>query len=95
MRYILTLAVVLLAFLPPAAAQQQATQMTLDEAVQYALENSIRMKNAQIAIADAEQQIVERRSAGLPQLNGGLNYQHYLAVPRQPLPEGFDIFGLF
>ncbi|NBC07820.1 MAG: TolC family protein [Bacteroidetes bacterium] len=95
MKYILTLAVGLLAFLPTVAAQQQATQMTLDEAVQYALENSIRMKNAQIAIADAEQQIVERRSAGLPQLNGGLNFQHYLAVPQQPLPEGFDIFGLF
>ena len=95
MKYILTLAVSLLAFLLPAAAQQQAPQMTMDEAVQYALENSISMKNAQIAIADAEQQIVERRSAGLPQLNGGLNFQHYLAVPQQPLPEGFDIFGLF
>jgi outer membrane protein TolC len=85
----------LLAWLPYAGAQQQATQMTLEEAVQYALENSYTMRNAQIAIADAEEQIIERRSAGLPQVNGGLTYQHYLAVPRQPLPEGFDIFGIF
>lgn len=79
----------------PLSAQQQAVQMSLDEAIDYALENSLKIKDAQIAIADAEEQIVERRSTGLPQVNGSLNYQHYLAVPRQPLPEGFDIFGLF
>ncbi|WP_282781684.1 TolC family protein [Phaeodactylibacter xiamenensis] len=79
----------------PLLAQQQAVQMSLDDAIDYALENSLTIKDAQIAIADAEQQIVERRSTGLPQVNGSLNYQHYLAVPRQPLPEGFDIFGLF
>jgi len=79
----------------PAQAQQQAVQMTLEQAIDYALENSYKIKNAQIAIADAEERIVERRSAGLPQLSGGLNFQHYLSVPRQPLPEGFDIFGLF
>ncbi len=76
-------------------AQQQAVQMTMDEAKSYALENSYAIKNARIAIADAEEQIVERRSAGLPQINGSLNYQRYLAVPQQPLPEGFNIFGLF
>jgi len=79
----------------PAKAQQQAVQMTLEQAIDYALENSYKIKNAQIAIADAEERIVERRSAGLPQLSGGLNFQHYLSVPRQPLPEGFDIFGIF
>lgn len=79
----------------PLLAQRQAVQMSLDDAIDYALENSLTIKDAQIAIADAEQQIVERRSTGLPQVNGSLNFQHYLAVPRQPLPEGFDIFGLF
>ncbi|MEQ8707260.1 MAG: TolC family protein [Phaeodactylibacter sp.] len=88
-----TLLVLLLTL--PVWAQQQAVQMSLDDAIDYALENSLKIKNAQIAIADAEEQIVERRSTGLPQVNGSLNYQHYLAVPRQPLPEGFDIFGLF
>lgn len=95
MKYTLTFLLALLAWLPYAGAQQQATQMTLEEAVQYALENSYTIRNAQITIADAEEQIIERRSAGLPQVNGGLTYQHYLAVPRQPLPEGFDIFGIF
>lgn len=79
----------------PLLAQQQAVQMSLDDAIDYALENSLKIKDAQITIADAEEQIVERRSTGLPQVNGSVNYRNYLAVPRQPLPEGFDIFGLF
>lgn len=79
----------------PLAAQQEVRQMTLEEAIRYALTESIKIKNAQISIADAEQQIVERRSAGIPQVNGGVTFTRYLEVPRQPLPEGFNIFGLF
>ncbi|MCG8332614.1 MAG: TolC family protein [Chitinophagales bacterium] len=79
----------------PMIAQQQARQFSLEEAINYALSESITIKNAQIAVADAEAQVIERRAIGLPQLNGSLQYQRYLAVPRQPLPEGFDIFGIF
>lgn len=86
---------IILLFALPGLAQQQAPQMSLEDAIDYALENSLKIKNAQVAIADAEEQIVERRSTGLPQVNGSLRFQHYLAVPRQPLPEGFDIFGIF
>lgn len=75
-------------FLTPLTGQE-ATVMSLDQAVDYAWTNSIAMKNAQINIADAEQQIVEQRSAGLPQLTGELNFQRYLQVPQQPLPEAF------
>ncbi len=87
--------VLLLMFSAVLPAQQQARQMTLEEAVQYALSESMKIKNAQIAIADAEEQIIERRAAGLPQLSGSANFTHYLQVPRQPLPEGFDIFNVF
>ncbi|MCO6489452.1 MAG: TolC family protein [Phaeodactylibacter sp.] len=87
--------IVLLLFAWPVLAQQQARQMSLEDAIQYALTESIKIKNAQISIADAEQQIVERRAAGIPQLSGSVQFTHYLKVPRQPLPEGFDIFNLF
>lgn len=76
-------------------AQQEARLFSLQEAIDYALNESITIKNAQIGIADAEEQILERRASGLPQINGNLTYQRYLQVPRQPLPEGFDIFGIF
>jgi len=88
-------AILLLLLAGSLAAQQQARQFTLEEAIDYALQENMSIKNAQIEIADAEQQIVERRSSGLPQLSGSANFQRYLAVPRQPLPEGFDIFGIF
>ncbi len=79
----------------PLFGQQQARQMTLEDAIQYALTESIKIKNARIEIADAEQQIIERRAIGIPQLNGNVSYTRYLEVPRQPLPEGFNIFGIF
>jgi len=87
--------IVLLLLAWPALAQQQARQMSLEDAVQYALTESIKIKNAQITIADAEQQIIERRAAGIPQLSGSAQFTHYLKVPRQPLPEGFGIFNVF
>ena len=87
--------IVLLLLAWPALAQQQARQMSLEDAIQYALTESIKIKNAQISIADADQQIIERRSAGIPQLSGSVQYTHYLKVPRQPLPEGFGIFNDF
>lgn len=73
----------------PLSGQESSTAMTLQEAIDYAWINSTQIKNAQIEIADAEEQIVERRSVGLPQLSAELNYQRYLEVPRQVLPEAF------
>ena len=50
------------------AQQNDANKMSLQEAIDYAFAKSIEIKNAQINIADAEQQIFERRASGLPQL---------------------------
>ncbi|MEO0732633.1 MAG: TolC family protein, partial [Bacteroidota bacterium] len=40
-------------------------------------------------ILDAEQNVKERLSSGLPQINGSLDFQHFLQVPVLPLPEAF------
>ena len=92
LRQMLSLAFVLLA-ISAAWSQQKLTSMTLEDAINYALAESPTMKEAQINLADAEQQIIERRAFGLPQLSGNVNYQRYLEIPIQPLPEEFDIFG--
>lgn len=68
---------------------QETTVVSLQEAIDYAWTNSLAVKNAQVNIADAEQQIIERRSIGLPQLTADLNFQRYVQVPQQPLPEAF------
>jgi outer membrane protein TolC len=76
------------------AASAQQT-FTLDEAVAHAMDNNLEITNARLAIEDAEQQIVERRSIGLPQVNGSLEYNYYPQVPVNALPAEFAAaFGL-
>lgn len=71
---------------PVMGQQGQAEQLSLQQAIHYALEQSTAIKDAKIAIADAEQRIIENRAWGLPQLTGDLNFQRYLQVPKVPLP---------
>lgn len=72
-----------------AATQDDPTVFTLREAVAYAEANSISVRNARIDILDAEQNVKERLSTGLPQINGTLDFQHFPVVPVLPLPEAF------
>ncbi len=60
---------------------QEVTSMSLNEAVVFAQENDLGVKNSRMAIDDAEQQIVEQRAAGLPQVNGEIGYQYYFQIP--------------
>ncbi len=76
----------------PAVYSQEVMKMSLRDAVNYAYDNNLTLKNAELNLIDAEQQIIERRSIGLPQLSAGANYQRYLEVPKQPLPQAFIDF---
>lgn len=71
---------------------QKAVELSLQDAISYAVQQSTTMKNAQIALADADQQIIERRAIGIPQLSGEVSFQRYFQAP--PLPPGFDLSGL-
>lgn len=71
---------------------QQTPAFSLEEAVEYAHDQSVEVKNARLRVLDAEQQIIERRSIGLPQLSAEANFNRYLQVPVQPLPEAFIQF---
>lgn len=68
---------------------QQATSMTLPQAIAYANTNSLDIRNAQISLADAGHRIAELRSSGLPQISASANYQRFLQVPVMVLPEAF------
>ena len=72
----------------PILAQKSA--MSLEKAVAYAITSSPEMRDAQLAVMDAEAQIDENRARGLPQLNASVNYQRYVEVPLSPLPEIFQ-----
>ena len=62
-------------------------EFTLDQAIAYAVSNSNDVKLAQLDVADAEAQITEYRSIGLPQIEAGLNYQYYFEVPVNPVED--------
>lgn len=60
---------------------------TLEEAIDYAIEHSNDIKSANLDIEDAEAQIMEIKSIGMPKLNGGVNYQYYYYVPVSPVED--------
>lgn len=85
-----TLTFLLLCLLASLSAQEPAgNQLSLEGAIDYALSNSNAMANARLGVQDADLLIKERLSTGLPNINAGLNYQHYLQVPVQAIPPEF------
>ncbi len=68
-----------MASLTPVYAQSQA--FTLEEAKAYALEHHLDIVNAQRNIDIAQQQIVETRGMGLPQISMSGKFNHFLNIP--------------
>ena len=73
------------------SGQERNPVFSLAQAVDYAMTNSNSVRNARVDILDAEQNVKERLSTGLPQINGSLDFQHFLKVPVLPLPEAFGM----
>ncbi|MEM8523981.1 MAG: TolC family protein [Bacteroidota bacterium] len=66
---------------------QQA--FSLDEAVQYALQNSNQIRLAQLDAIDAEAQIQEVRTAGIPKISGKIDYLYNAIILQQLVPAEF------
>ena len=59
---------------------------TLKEAVNYAVNNHVTIKNAQIDILNAEARVREIKGIGLPQVNGNFNYTNNLIIQKVFIP---------
>lgn len=70
-------------------AQQEA--FSLEQALQYATQNSNSIRLAQLESIGAEGQIQELRATAIPKVSGALGYQHFPQIPQTPLPAA--IFG--
>jgi outer membrane protein TolC len=84
----IALAVVLASIIQPALAQQSYT-FTAKQAVDYAMKNSVNVKNS---LKDVEIQLQTNRevtSSALPQLSGNVNVTDYLKLPTQLIPAEF------
>lgn len=64
------------------AQQPVSTRLTLDECIQYALENSTTLKNAVIDEQIADARVKETRGIGLPQIDASVGLLHNHKLPR-------------
>ncbi|MEH6537067.1 MAG: TolC family protein [Psychroserpens sp.] len=75
-------------------SQDTPISFSLQEAIDYALENNRQAKNAGRDIDAAEQQKRETTAIGLPQINANIDYQNFLKQQVSLLPaSAFDPIG--
>ncbi|WP_299121927.1 TolC family protein [uncultured Winogradskyella sp.] len=70
-------------------SQDEPTSFTLQEAIDYALENNRQALNAARDIEAAKQQKWETTASGLPQLSGSIDYQNFLKQQVSVIPAEF------
>lgn len=75
-----------LAFSISIKAQENTMVLSLDEAIDFALENSYNAKAAKNDILAAEKVKWETTTIGLPQVNAKIDYQNFLKQPVSLLP---------
>lgn len=90
----------LIIFLTANLNAQSITEITLKDAIAYALENKSDAKKAQLQIENSEYQIQEARAGAFPAINayGGLTYNPILqqtAIPTSSFPGGEDMTDPF
>lgn len=72
-----------------AAQQEQADTLsfTLDEAVQFAMENNLNARNARLELDAADQRLWETAASGLPQVSASVNYNYNINLPTTLIPD--------
>lgn len=93
------LLVLLLSSIGTYALAQNSKSFTLQEAINYALDNSLSIKNSKIGITDAEERIKENRALGLPTVNLNLGYTYTFELQdfiiQKGLFQGMPVEGEF
>ncbi|MFW5707039.1 MAG: TolC family protein [Bacteroidota bacterium] len=82
--------VVILSCLTTAAVQaQEPLQLSLEQAVEHALEHNYELRNARADLNIADRQVWEITAQGLPQVSGTLGYQYFIDIPTSLVPAEF------
>jgi outer membrane protein len=82
-----SLFLLLFIFIPLFSLGQQQASFTLQEAIDYALKNNYGIKNARTDVEISRKKILETTTIGLPQVNGEINFQNFINIPTQVIPE--------
>lgn len=93
MEYINRLTIILICLLALTGinAQTEAQEFSLQEAIDYALDNHNDFKRIQMEIDDAEFQIKETRSVGIPKVTGELGYTYTIQIPKSVIDASFFV----
>ena len=65
---------------------QENTQFSMQQAMDYALQNSPLVKNAKLDIDIYNQKVKEVTAIGLPQINATADFTHFLNIPTSVIP---------
>ncbi|MHA7128839.1 TolC family protein [Algoriphagus namhaensis] len=86
MKNILAGLILFFGIMPLAQGQDEVLQLTLQESLEYALENNVNAKNARLEVLVAKATVKEETSKGLPQINGSFNINYNPEIPVVFLP---------
>lgn len=70
------------------STMSQVRTFTMQEAIEYALENHNDIKAAMLEVSDASSNIREFTATGLPKINGNVEMQHFIDIPTSIIPRG-------
>lgn len=90
MRTTISVIIITISFVLGMNAQDNRS-FSLKEAVEYAMNNSIDIKDALIDVTDADARVVEAKSMGIPQANLTMDYTRFLKLPVTVLPDEFGM----
>ena len=82
MKRYLILCTMVLHFVDINAQNPSTRTFTLEECIQYALENNTLVKNAQLDERIADGRVKETRGIGLPQIDASVGLTHNQKLPR-------------
>lgn len=83
------LGIIMLTHASVIAQSPLSNQYSLESAIQFAQSNHQSIRQAQLNVEDAQQQIRERKSIGLPHLDGSIGYTYFPTIPSTLLPKSF------
>lgn len=78
--------ILLIIFSASGISQETKQTFSLQEAIDFALENNRKVKNAALDIEAAQEQKWETTATGLPQINATVDYQYWLKQQVQIIP---------
>jgi outer membrane protein len=83
----MTRIIIILSLILQGMVAQGQWQITLEQAIAYAMENSADIKLEKLNIKDAEGQILEVKSIGIPKIDASVKYSYYLDIPTIQIPD--------